>query len=180
MPFVKLDSQILTSTLWFDRDSRDVFITALLLAVPTQIDEPKPTLLLDSLVPDTFVVPPGWYGFAPTSGPGLAKLAGIDRAPGLAALKFLAAPDPESRSDAFDGRRMVRVDGGFILLNYDRFRERDHTSAERSRRFRLRRMEERMGEDGGAAPIVVRHAVARVPAVGDAVRSLRVCRSTKT
>lgn len=34
---------------------------------------------------------------------------------------------------------MVRVDGGFILLNYLRYRDRDYSNAERQRRFRDRK-----------------------------------------
>src|SRR3990167_930952 len=44
MPFVKLDCGILDSTLWFDRDARDVFLTALLMAVPYEVRESTPTI----------------------------------------------------------------------------------------------------------------------------------------
>ena len=33
---------------------------------------------------------------------------------------------------------MVRIDGGFIVLNYQAYRERDYTAAKRQRRFRQR------------------------------------------
>lgn len=31
---------------------------------------------------------------------------------------------------------MVRVDGGYIILNYDKYRQRDYTAKERMRRYR--------------------------------------------
>lgn len=162
MSFVKLDSQILTSTLWFDRDARDVFLTALLMSVPHVVDAPLATLKIGKLQPDDFIVPPGWYGFCPAAGPGIVYNAGLKSEAGDAALQRLADPDPDSRSEAFGGRRMVRVDGGFIILNFDRFRWRDHSAAERMRRHRLR---QRGDPDGSGRPessvTVLRDAVTR-------------------
>ena len=118
MPFVKLDSGILDSTLWVDRDQRDLFITALLMAEPRELTEPLAQLQVDSLEPTGFQVPPGWYGFVPAAGPGIARRALVDSEPGLVALRALGSPDPESRSHDFEGRRLVRVDGGYVVLNY--------------------------------------------------------------
>jgi hypothetical protein len=42
----------------------------------------------------------------------------------------------ESRTPDFDGRRLVRVDGGYVALNFAKYREKDHTAAERSKRYR--------------------------------------------
>ena len=52
------------------------------------------------------------------------------------ALKRLGSPEPESRSQEFDGRRLVRVNGGYIALNFTKYREKDHTATERSQRYR--------------------------------------------
>ena len=49
MPFVKLDCTILNSTLWFERDVREIFITALLMAEPKEITEPQPEIATRSL-----------------------------------------------------------------------------------------------------------------------------------
>jgi hypothetical protein len=62
----------------------------------------------------------------------------MDMEEGLSALERLGSQDKESRSHAFEGRRLVRVDGGYIVLNFQVYRERDHTSADRSRRYRER------------------------------------------
>lgn len=138
MGFVKLDTGLLTSTLWAHREEREVFITALLMAEPRELHQPAPQLEVDSLRETGFVVPPGWYGFVAAAGPGIVRQAIVKPGPGMAALRALGEPDPESRSKEFEGRRLVRVDGGYILLNYIKYRDRDYTTADRSRRYRER------------------------------------------
>jgi hypothetical protein len=140
--FVKLDCGILNSTLWVERGPRDVFITALLMAEPREILQPMPQLRAggDCIEETGFVVPPGWYGFVPASGPGIVRMAMTTTATeeGMSALTTLGEPDPESRSHKFDGRRLVRVDGGYIVLNYIAYREKDATGADRAKRWRER------------------------------------------
>lgn len=138
MSFVKLDCGLLTSTLWFDREAREVFITALLLAKPEVFDNEIEAIEVDTLQPSGWTVPAGWYGFAAACGPAIVSLAKIDQSTGMLALRRLCQPDGESRSKEYDGRRMARINGGYIILNYIKYRERDYTSAERSRRYRQR------------------------------------------
>ena len=138
MAFVKLDCGILTSTTWMEKDLRDMFITALLMAVPHELIEPEPEIEINSLNPTGWVVPPGWYGFVHAAGPGIARMALLDKDKGLAALEVLSQPEPESRTQDYEGRRMVRVNGGFIVLNFQKYRDKDHTAAERQRRYRQR------------------------------------------
>ena len=139
MPFVKLDKGLLTSTLWAMRPEMEVFVTALLLAEPREFPEPIPTIEVGSLEDGGFTVPPGWYGFVPAAGPGIVGLAHVDEEEGMEALKRLSEPEPESRSKAHAGRRMVRVDGGYIVLNFMKYRDYDHSAADRMRRLRERR-----------------------------------------
>lgn len=141
MPFVKLDTGILRSTLWFERDARELFITALLMAEPYESQESIPALKVDAIESTGFVVPPGWYGFVPAAGIGIIRQAGMDRDAGMKALAELGSPDTESRSSDFEGRRLVRVDGGYIVLNYMKYRDRDNTVRERMRRYRQRQKE---------------------------------------
>lgn len=138
MAFVKLDVQILDSSVWFDRDARDILITAILKAEPLEVTEPMAELKVRELEETGWKVPPGWYGFVPAAAAGLIHHAVVEEAPGLDALERLASPEPGSRSKEYEGRRLVRVNGGFILLNYDKFRTKDHTAAERMRRYRKR------------------------------------------
>lgn len=139
MAFVKLDCGMLDSTIWIDRDARELFITALLMAEPIEIREPIPALETRTLNQTGFIVPAGWYGFIPAAGSGIVRRAGMDAERGLSALERLAQPETESRSQAFEGRRLVRVDGGYLALNYDKYRQKDHTAAERSARYRERK-----------------------------------------
>lgn len=147
MPFVKLDTGILDSTLWIERECREIFITALLMAEPVEYTSPVFTIRADSLEPDSFIIPPGWYGFVAAAGPGIVRRALVDQDTGMAGLRRLTMPDPGSRSNDFEGRRMARVDGGYIILNYMKYRERDYTAAERQRRWRQRQSSRRNTSD---------------------------------
>ena len=150
MPFLKLDIKILTSSVWIDRDVRDVFLTALLLAEPFELRQEIEQLEVRELKPTGFVVPPGWYGFVEAAGIGIVNQALVKYEDGLTALEKLGAPDQNSRSQEFDGRRVVRVNHGYIVLNFMAYREKDHTTRERSRRYRLRKkMSEKNGRVGG-------------------------------
>ena len=148
MAFLKLDTGILNSTLWVDRECREVFITALLMAEPFEITDPMPQLEVRALAETGFVVPPGWYGLVSAAGVGIVRRAMVDHEEGMAALERLGAPDLESRSRRFEGRRLVRVNGGYIALNFIEYRERDHTAAERSKRYRERQKERSATRDG--------------------------------
>lgn len=139
MAFVKLDTGVLDSTLWIDRPCREIFITALLMAEPLELGEPLDQFEVRSLTKTGFVVPPGWYGFVRAAGVGIANRALMDMEIGLNALQRLGDIDPESRSKEHEGRRLVRVDGGYIILNYFKYRDRDHTAAERQQRLRERK-----------------------------------------
>jgi len=141
MAYVKLDCGMLDSTTWFDKDGRDIFITALLMAIPRQFDDPQDQLEVNSLEHAGWTVPPGWYGFVDAASLGIIARCGIQTSKGIEALERLGSPEVESRSQDFGGRRLVRVDGGFLILNYIRYREKDHTAAERQRRYRERQKE---------------------------------------
>jgi hypothetical protein len=141
MAFVKLDTGILNSTLWFERECRDIFITSLLMAELLELREPLPQLKVNAIEETGFEVPPGWYGFVHAAGPGIVRMAMCDQLLGMQALAKLGEPDPESRTPDFEGRRLVRVPGGFVVLNFMKYRDRDYTGAERAKRYRLRQRE---------------------------------------
>lgn len=62
-------------------------------------------------------------GHVGASVPGLAALANVSIEDCLSALDKLRSPDPYSRTKDFDGRRIENVDGGFVILNYVKYRE---------------------------------------------------------
>lgn len=139
MPFVKLDCGILNSSLWSQNDVRSVFLTALLMATPRHFDIPQKQIAVDSLKETGFVVPPGDYGFIEAAGQGILHLAHVSQSAGMKALRLLGEPEADSRSKDFQGRRLVRVDGGFIALNYSKYREKDYSAASRMKRYRARK-----------------------------------------
>ena len=146
MAYAKLDAGILDSSLWLDRCAREVFITTLLLAEPFELREALPQYHADSLILTGWSVPPGWYGKVGAAGPGILRRACVDHAEGIAALERLGSPDPDSRTTDFEGRRLVRVNGCYLVLNYMTYRDRDHTAAVRSKRYRDRKASSPQGD----------------------------------
>lgn len=145
MAFVKLDCGMLDSTLWVDRAARELFITALLMAEPRELKAPEPQIKVDCLDQTGFMVPPGWYGFVPAAGTGIIRRCGeMTMECGIEALRRLGDPEQDSRTPDHDGRRMVRVDGGYLILNYDKYRQKDYSAAERSKRYREKKKASRV------------------------------------
>ena len=62
-------------------------------------------------------------GCVNASEPGLAKAAGVSLDQCLDALARFAAPDPYSRTKAFEGRRIQPIDGGWFIINHPKYRE---------------------------------------------------------
>jgi hypothetical protein len=162
MPFVKLDCGILNSTLWMDRECREVFITALLMAEPVEQQSETPQLAVRSLDHTGYSVPPGWYGFVAAAGVAIISHARVELEAGFQALERLGLPDAESRSREFEGRRLVRIDGGYLVLNFMRYRDKDHTGADRARRYRERVKQRASQRDTGTSPRDITHAECRV------------------
>lgn len=97
--FTKLSSDIVTSTIWLEDDSTlRIWIGLLALAGPD--------------------------GFVPGSVPGLANVFRVTVPKMLDALATFKAPDPFSRTKDNEGRRIEEVDGGWVLLNHAKHREK--------------------------------------------------------
>jgi len=63
-----------------------------------------------------------------------------------ASMNRLMSPDPDSRTACHEGRRIEKTDGGWIILNYAKFRARRDVSDEpetAAARERMRKMRER-------------------------------------
>lgn len=104
--FAKLDSGIVHSTLWVQpHDVLRVWIALLALA-----DQ---------------------GGVAHTAAPALAHLCMIPLDRMREILQILESPDEDSRSGAEGGRRLVKIDGGWWLVNYAEYRRK--VSAEEKR-----------------------------------------------
>lgn len=118
--FTKLFSSILTSSIWSeDNNTRILWITILAC---TDKD-----------------------GFCQASVPGLAAVARLSVLDTAAALAKLEAPDPYSRTQDYDGRRIQKTDGGWMVLNHGKYRDRERV--ERRREYQADLMRERRAKE---------------------------------
>ena len=96
--YVKLFGSILDSSIWSeDASTRLVWITMLAMA--------------------------NKEGFVRSSVSGLARRANVPLEDTRKALQILADPDDDSGSPEYDGRRIEAEEGGWLLLNYQKYRE---------------------------------------------------------
>lgn len=117
--YTKLFSSITASTIWQEPDgTRLTWITMLAMAKK------------DGCV----------YG----SVPGLAHQANVSLDAVKAALACFLAPDPYSRTKDFEGRRIEEIDGGWRLLNHEKFRQ--IRSAEERREYMREYMRKKRAE----------------------------------
>jgi hypothetical protein len=118
--YTKLFSSITASTIWQEPDgTRLTWITMLAMAKK------------DGCV----------YG----SVPGLAHQAKVSVEAVRTALACFLAPDPDSRTKDFDGRRIEEIDGGWRLLNHEKFRQ--IRSAEERREYMREYMRAKRGKE---------------------------------
>ena len=114
-PFVVLDAEILSSSIWSEASHvRLVWITLLVLC---DLD-----------------------GYVGASVPGIAKAAGVPLAEAESALERLQGPDPYSRTRKDEGRRLRKAERGWQILNFtdhvDRLSKERRKTRERVRKWR--------------------------------------------
>lgn len=119
MAYVKLFQSILASSLWSESmPTRVVWITLLAMADRD--------------------------GYVAGSVPGVAHMARVSREEAETAIAMLSAPDADSSSPENEGRRIVRVDGGWQITTYERYRDKRSVDDIRERaRLRQERKRER-------------------------------------
>lgn len=123
--YAKLKSSIVTSTIWREPPSIcKVWITLLALS--------------------------DRYGQVEGSVPGLADMCRLPLEETEVALKKFLGPDPWSRSKEYEGRRIEEIDGGWLILNYQKHRAfmsaEDRREQDRLRQERHRE-KERLSRD---------------------------------
>lgn len=83
-------------------------------------------------------------GIVYTSFPGLVREANVTTAEAKEAVRVLEAPDLDSKSQEWGGRRIEKVDGGWLILNYAKYRDKRTTKqvqgAIRQRRYAERHL----------------------------------------
>lgn len=82
----------------------------------------------------TFLLDADPEGYIPMSVPGLARRANVTLQAARAAIEMLEAPDPDSRTPDFEGRRIAKVPGGWRVLNFVAKRELAKHEAEKARK----------------------------------------------
>lgn len=113
--YTKLFSSIVASTIWQEsKETKVVWITMLAMKNRDQVVE--------------------------SSIPGLAKMAGVTIPECESALKVLSSPDEYSRSREFEGRRIEAVDGGWRILNGEKYRQK--MGADERREYKARKQAE--------------------------------------
>jgi hypothetical protein len=119
MTFTKLFSSITESTVWMEPDHvRLVWITMLAMADKR--------------------------GRVFASIPGLANRARVALEATEQALNRFMEPDVYSRTADYDGRRIIPIDGGWMLLNYQKYREiRDSEERKEQVRNAVRRLRQK-------------------------------------
>lgn len=117
MSYTKLAHSVLTSSIWAeDAETRLVWIA--ILAMKDKNGEVSSTI------------------------PGLANLARVSIAGCEAAIAKFLAPDKYSRSKEFDGRRLEEIDGGWFVLNHEKYCILDG-EADRRRKDAIRQQRKR-------------------------------------
>lgn len=116
-PFVVIDAEILSSSVWSEAPHVKLVWLTLLILCDTE-------------------------GYVGAAVPGIARAAGVTVDQARDALRLFMLPDPDSRTQAHDGKRLEPAERGFRILN---FREHlDRLSAERTKaRDRVRKFRER-------------------------------------
>ena len=114
-PFVKLYRSLFDGTLGQERSARDVFVVMLTHADADGVVEMTPEAI--------------------------SARSGIPVEEVRAGIAILEAADPDSRSPAEEGKRIVRLDAhrtwGWRIVNYPAYRTRSGADRERDRRQRL-------------------------------------------
>ncbi len=97
--------------------------------------------------------------------PGLARRANVTLKECQEALKCFLSPDAHSRTTANDGRRIEAIDGGWKLLNYEKYRQMQDEEAaaardaERAQRYRERK--DRLSHAEQSRSVTLNHGESR-------------------
>jgi len=112
--YTPLFNEIVTSSVWNESNpTRIVWITMLALADKE--------------------------GVVNASASGLAPVARVTLEECEKAIDILSSPDKDSRSPEYEGRRIIKIDGGWQVINHKKYREKAKSRAEYMRQYRKKR-----------------------------------------
>lgn len=128
--FTKLCSSIVTSSIWSENHpTRIVWVTMLAMSDAD--------------------------GRVEASLPGLARLANVTLDECKAAIRKFTEPDEHSRTSDYEGRRITEIDGGWLILNYPKYREKiDPASRRKQNRESAQTRREKLREEAVASASV--------------------------
>lgn len=88
----------------------------------------------------TFLALKNKDGYVRASFSGIQRAANVTVDECIEAIRVLESPDPDSRTPDYEGRRIEKIEGGWIVLNHEKYRVRSdiqkEQTKERVRRFR--------------------------------------------
>ena len=100
-------------------------------------------------------------GVVESSLPGLADAARISLEDCEEGLNALSRPDQHSRTQDFEGRRIMPADGGWVILNYIKYRETRSDEETRAKtRERVRRFRDKTARNASVTPCNASNAIA--------------------
>lgn len=120
----------------------------------------------------TMLVMADRHGLVMSSIPGLADAAKVSLEQCLSALDVLSSPDKYSRTKEYEGRRISEVDGGWLLLNFEKFRARKDDEEQRIRTVeRVRKHRQKLADDAKNEQVTKNVTVTRSNPIAEATSS---------
>lgn len=113
--FTKLFSSIITSSIWSEDDKTRILWITMLASADAN-------------------------GHVSGSIPGIAALARMSLEDAERSIKSLCSPDQYSRSKKYEGRRLIEVDDGWLVVNYVKYRQKQNPE---ERKEQCRRAQEK-------------------------------------
>ena len=131
--FTKLDSNILDSSVWGEPEHVRVVWFA-------------------------FLAKKDQDGFVATSYGGMRRTANLfedhDGKRFDEAIKCLEGPDSDSRTKDNEGRRILRIEGGWMVLNHKKYRDYTYSSSPNALKQKAYRERKKKNRDGNALPML--------------------------
>ena len=120
--FTKLFNSIITSSIWSEDDKVRLMWITMLASTDAN-------------------------GYVTGSIPGMAAIARMSLQEAEQSIAALCAPDPYSRSKEYEGRRLIEADGGWLIVNYAKYRQRrdPEKRREQNREAKRRQREKESG-----------------------------------
>ena len=141
MGFTKLDSGIVDSSIWSEPNAtRVVWIT--MLAKSDQ------------------------NGYVACSYPGLLRASNVTKEEFEIAIEALESPDKYSRTQDFEGRRIEKIEGGWLILNHEKYRLHNDLQREKTKE-RVKKYRELKKECNALQPL--RNVTVTLPSVSVSV-----------